>query len=78
VRNYTEEEWRGFLTEAGLEVEQAECFEKTHPLDAWLDRTGCDGEEAARVKELLADRMTKDGSAWTDTKIVIRARKSQS
>jgi SAM-dependent methyltransferase len=78
VRNYTEEEWRTFLTEAGLEVEQVECFEKTHPLEAWLARTGCEGEETERVKELLADRMTEDGSAWTDTKIVIRARKSQS
>jgi len=78
VRNYTEDEWREFLTEAGLEVEQSERFEKTHPLEAWLARTGCEGEEAERVRELLADRMTKDGSAWTDVKIVIRARKSQS
>jgi SAM-dependent methyltransferase len=78
VRNYTEDEWRELLTKAGLEVEQAECFEKTHPLEAWLARTGCEGEEAERVKQLLADRMTEDGSAWTDTKIVIRARKSQS
>ena len=78
VRNYTEEEWRELLTEVGLEVEQADCFEKTHPLDAWLARTGCEGEEAQRVKELLADRMTEDGSAWTDKKIVLRARKSQS
>jgi hypothetical protein len=30
------------------------------------------------VRELLADRMNDDGTAWTDTKIVIRARKSQS
>jgi SAM-dependent methyltransferase len=78
VRNYTEDEWRDFLTRAGLEVEQAECFEKTHPLEAWLARTGCEGEEAERVKELLADRMTEDGTAWTDVKIIIRARKSQS
>ena len=78
VRNYTEEEWRGFLEEAGLEIEQAECFEKTHPLEAWLARTGSEGEEAEHVKELLADRTTDDGSAWTDVKIVIRARKSQS
>ena len=77
VRNYTEDEWRGFLTEAGLEVEQVECFEKEHPLDDWLARTGCEGAEADRVRELLADRMTADGTAWTDTKIVIRARKSQ-
>ena len=30
------------------------------------------------MRELLADRMTDDGKAWIDTKIVIRARKSQS
>jgi SAM-dependent methyltransferase len=78
VRSYTEDEWRELLTEAGLEVEQVECFEKEHPLEDWLARTGCDGAEAERVRELLADRMTADGSAWTDTKIVIRARKSQS
>jgi SAM-dependent methyltransferase len=78
VRSYTEDEWRELLTEAGLEVEQVECFEKEHPLDDWLARTGCEGEEAERVRELLADRMNDDGTAWTDTKIVIRARKSQS
>ncbi len=77
-RNYTDDEWRDFLTGAGLEVEQVEYFEKTHPLEAWLARTGCEGEEADRVRELLADRMTEDGTAWIDTKIVIRARKSQS
>jgi SAM-dependent methyltransferase len=78
VRNHTEDEWHELLTGAGLEVEQSECFEKTHPLEAWLARTGCEGEEAERVKELLADRMAEDGSAWSDVKIVIRARKSQS
>ena len=78
VRNYTEDEWRELLTEAGLEVEQVECFEKGHPLEDWLARTGCEGEEAERVRELLADRLTDDGTAWVDTKLVIRARKSQS
>jgi SAM-dependent methyltransferase len=78
VRSYTEDEWRDFLTEAGLEVEQVECFQKDHPLDDWLARTGCEGADAERVRELLADRMNDDGTAWTDTKIVIRARKSQS
>ena len=78
VRNYTEDEWRELLTEAGLEVEQVECFEKGHPLEDWLARTGCEGEEAERVRELLADRVTDDGTAWVDTKLVIRARKSQS
>jgi len=77
VRNYTEDEWRTFLLDAGLEPELVEYFEKRHPLEAWLARTGCTGRDAERVKELLADRMTKDGSAWTDTKILLRARKSQ-
>jgi hypothetical protein len=77
VRSYTEDEWRELLTEAGLEVEQVECFEKEHPLEDWLARTGCEGADAERVRELLADRMNADGTAWTDKKIVIRARKSQ-
>ena len=77
VRNYTEAEWVDFLTGAGLEVEQRQLHEKVHPLEDWLTRTGCEGEEAGRVKELLADRMTEDCTAWTDVKIVLKARKSQ-
>ncbi|MBA3364945.1 MAG: methyltransferase domain-containing protein [Actinobacteria bacterium] len=77
VRSYTEDEWRAFLLEAGLEPELVEHLEKRHPLEEWLARTGCTGSDAERVKELLADRMTNDGSAWTDTKILLRARKSQ-
>jgi SAM-dependent methyltransferase len=77
IRNYTEEEWVEFVTRAGLEVEQRQLFEKVHPLEDWLARTGCEGEEAERVKELLSDRMTEDGTAWTDVKLVLKARKSQ-
>ena len=77
VRNYTEDEWVEFLIGAGLEVEQRQFFEKVHPLEDWLARTGCAGEEAERVKELLSDRMTGDGTAWTDVKLVLKARKSQ-
>jgi SAM-dependent methyltransferase len=77
VRNYSEREWRSFLEEEGLEVEQIETFEIEHPLEEWLTRTGCEGEEAERVKEFLADRMTDDGAAWRDTKILFKARKSQ-
>jgi len=43
-----------------------------------LARTGCEGEEAERVKKLLSDRMTDDGTAWTDVKLILKARKSQS
>lgn len=77
VRNYTEEEWRSFFEDAGLEVEQIEAFEKVHGLDEWLARTGCVGEEADRVKELLADRLTETGDAWIDTKLLLKGRKSQ-
>jgi SAM-dependent methyltransferase len=77
VRSYSEEEWREMLEAVGLEVELVDFFEKTHPLDEWLARTGCEGDEAARVVELLSDRLTGDRTAWTDTKIVLRARRSQ-
>ena len=77
VRNYREDEWVELLSNAGLEVEQRQLFEKTHRLEEWLARTGCEGGEAERVRELLADRMTNEGSAWSDMKIVLKARKSQ-
>ena len=35
--------------------------EKTHPFDAWLARTGCEGAEAERVRELLAPLTSADG-----------------
>ena len=47
VRNYSEAEWRGLLEDAGLVVEQVDRFRKTHVLDEWLARTGCEGDEAA-------------------------------
>ena len=73
VRSYSEDEWRGLIARAGLELERVERFEKRHPFAEWLARTGCVGAEAARVRELLAHRT--DGDAWTDVKILLRARK---
>ena len=63
--------------DAGLEVEQVQLFEKTHDLDEWLARTGCVGDEARRVRELLSELIVEGGRAWRDTKIVLKARKSQ-
>jgi SAM-dependent methyltransferase len=77
VRSYSEDEWRELLEQAGLEVEQVEHYEKIHVLSEWLARTGCEGEDARRVKELLAPVLVGDGDAWRDVKIVIKARKSQ-
>jgi SAM-dependent methyltransferase len=57
VRNYSEEEWRRMFDDAGLDVEAFEREDKRIDLDSWLERAGCEGEEAARVRELLADRV---------------------
>jgi SAM-dependent methyltransferase len=78
VRSYGEDEWKELLIGAGLEVEQVEFFDKVHPLADWLARTGCEGEEAERVIELLRPQLVDGGSAWRDTKILLKARKSQS
>jgi SAM-dependent methyltransferase len=77
VRNYSEEEWRELLESAGLEIERVETFAKTHDLEAWLARTECTGEDAVRVRELLAPQTSEDGKTWHDTKLIVKARKSQ-
>ena len=71
VRNYTEAEWRGIVGEAGLGIDDVRFFSHTFDFAAWLARTGCEGEEAQRVEELLGDRVA-DGRLTLD-KIAIRA-----
>ena len=77
VRSYSEEEWREMLEDAGIEIERVEYFEKTHETDEWLARTGCAGDDASRVRELLRPMSSEDGATWRDTKILIKGRKSQ-
>jgi SAM-dependent methyltransferase len=57
VRNYSEEEWRRMLEAAGLEVEAFEREDKRIEVEPWLARAGCEGAEAERVRELLAERI---------------------
>jgi SAM-dependent methyltransferase len=71
VRNYTEAEWRGIVGEAGLGIDDVRFFSLTFDFAAWLARTGCEGEEAQRVKELLGDRVA-NGRLTLD-KIAIKA-----
>jgi SAM-dependent methyltransferase len=71
VRNYTEAEWRGFVADAGLRVAEVRFFPHAIDFGAWLARTGCEGEEAARVEALLGERV-HDGRLTLD-KIAIRA-----
>ncbi len=77
VRSYSEEEWRDMLVDAGLEIERVEYYEKTHETDEWLARTDCTGEAADRVRELLAPLSQDGGRTWRDTKLILKARKSQ-
>jgi SAM-dependent methyltransferase len=57
VRNYGDEDWREFFGDAGLDVREVCTFDFPIELEPWLERTACGGEDAARVKELLADRI---------------------
>ena len=75
VRCYSEAEWKEMLTEAGLEVEQLEHFERQPVVEDWLARVDTPPEDAARVRELLADNV-KDG-VLTLKSIVVKARSSQ-
>ncbi|HET7554267.1 MAG TPA: class I SAM-dependent methyltransferase [Gaiellaceae bacterium] len=75
VRSYSEQEWRSFLEDAGLRVEEVELQQKRRDFVAWCERTGCTAAERERVRELLGDRVDAQGG-YTDTKILIRARKA--
>ena len=73
VSSYSDHEWRAFLEAAGFVVEQVELVEKRRELDAWLARTETGEEDAARVRELLAEHI--DDGDYVDTKIMLRARR---
>lgn len=73
VRNYTEEEWRGFVADAGLALEDVRLFEHSFDLAAWLARTGCEGADADEAVRLLGDRV-RDGRL-TLSKIALKAAK---
>jgi SAM-dependent methyltransferase len=60
VRCYTVEEWRQLFADEGLGVDDVRFLPQRVELEPWLDRAGCAGEAAARVRELVADR-TEDG-----------------
>jgi SAM-dependent methyltransferase len=71
VRNYSEVEWRAFAARAGLKVADARFFEKPIELQPWLDRCGCAGDDATRVRVLLGDRV--DRGLVTLDRIALRA-----
>jgi SAM-dependent methyltransferase len=71
VRNYTEAEWRELLEDAGLAVEDVRRLDKPIEVEPWLERAGCTGAEAERVRELLGERV-RDGWLTLD-RVAIRA-----
>ena len=58
VRNYSEPEWRALLTDAGLVVDDTRVFDFPIELEPWLERTACTGEDAARVRTLMAPHIS--------------------
>jgi SAM-dependent methyltransferase len=74
VRCYSEDEWRSFFAEAGLRVEGERKFERSVEVEPWLARVETPEDDAARVRELLADRIA-DGRL-TLRSLVLKGRKN--
>jgi len=72
VRNYSEAEWREFFAGAGLAVEEVRTFDFPIELEPWLERTACTGEDAERVRSLLATHVS-DGWVGLE-RIALRGR----
>ena len=73
VRNWSEDEWRGFFASSGLRVDESQRLEKPIEVEPWLERSGTGEQDAERVRELLGDRI-RDGWITLD-RIVLRGRK---
>jgi len=72
VRCYSEAEWEVMLEAAGVRVDATERFDRRVPLQPWLDRVRCTGDDAVRVVELLGRRV--DGETVEMSSLVIRGR----
>jgi SAM-dependent methyltransferase len=75
VRCYSEDDWKEMLTDAGLEIERAERFERRRDVEDWLARVETPPDDAERVRALLGDRIA-DGRV-TFPSILLKARQSQ-
>ncbi|MDP9490676.1 MAG: class I SAM-dependent methyltransferase [Actinomycetota bacterium] len=73
VRRYSEEEWRGFFEDAGLEIDRLEVMSRRMPVDPWLARVPVTPEAAARVKAFIAETL-EDGLVRHEA-IILRGRK---
>jgi SAM-dependent methyltransferase len=73
VRCYSQPEWEVMLEAAGLRVDAIQRFDRRVPLQPWLDRVRCTGDDAIRVVELLGPRVDDDTVEMSS--LVIRGRK---
>jgi SAM-dependent methyltransferase len=73
VRCYSEDEWRTFFADAGLRVEDERLFERSVEVEPWLARVETPEEDAARVRELLADRIVE--GRLTLRSLILKGRK---
>jgi SAM-dependent methyltransferase len=69
VRNYSAPEWHSFFELAGLRVDGERHFARETDVESWLARVDCRGETAARVLELLGDRVV-DGKLSLPTVVL--------
>ena len=69
VRNYSQPEWHSFFELAGLRVADERFLERPLEIEPWLARVDCDGADAARVRELLGDRVV-DGWMQLPTLVI--------
>jgi SAM-dependent methyltransferase len=73
VRCHTEAEWRDLFAAAGLTVEDSRVLDKPVSLEPWLERAGCQGDAAARVRALLGEHV-QDGKLML-SRLVLKGRK---
>jgi SAM-dependent methyltransferase len=57
VRCYTVAEWRELFESAGLALDEERSLPQRVEVEPWLERAGCTGADAERVRELAADRI---------------------
>jgi SAM-dependent methyltransferase len=74
VRKLDEAEWREIFEDAGLRIADVRRPTSTLHVPTWLERTGCVGADAARVRSLLADRI--EGDTVEIERIALRASKA--
>ena len=65
VRCYSLEEWRELFSRAGLVLEDERSLPQRIEIEPWLERAGCTGADAERVRELVAGR-SEDGWVTLD------------